>query len=474
MAITNLRTRKARKGKTVVVCLKEHLDYAIDDEKTEEKRYISSYQCNPATAAKEFCVTKQIYAATTGRTQKAENDIISYGILQSFSPGEITPEEANKIGFKLAHEFTHGQHQFVVATHTNREHIHNHIEINSTALDCAHKFVNFWNSSQTLRDISDRLCKEHGLSVIENPKEKGLCYKEWDARKKRESWKARLQNTIDEVLPQCTSFDQFIEKMEQAGYHRKKGKRLAFTTEGRTTRTDRLGSNYTEQVLRDRLEAAPNTKDRTHPRKQSNKKVNFLIDIPARMSTGKGPAYERWAKIHNLKEMAKTLNFLTEKNLTDYPSLEKRLAEVSSKVEDTSANMKRLEHEMAKKAALKTNIINYVKTKNVYAEYQKSRFKDKFRAAHETDILLHEAAKRAFDALKVKKLPTVATLQAEYSALLQEKQSQYLQYKAFKEELKEIRAAKQNIDTLLNITPETNLLDSDKSKEKSSETPSIS
>lgn len=454
MAVTSLRPRKARKGKSIYICLQERIDYALDELKTGKKQFISSYQCSPETAAKEFCVTKQIYEATTGRTRKKDSDVISYAIIQSFAPDDnISAEEANRLGYKLAKEFTNGEHQFIVGTHINREHVHNHIEINSTALDCTHKFLNYWNSSKVIQEISDRLCRENGLSVIENPKGKGQKYKEWEERKNGNSWKARLQATIDEVVPQSNSFDEFLTKMEQAGYQRKKGKRLAFYTaeQKKSTRTDRIGHDYSEEMLRNRIEGKT-----PHIEKQTGIKINFLIDIPERMKKAKGQGYERWAKVHNLKEMAKTLNFLTGEKLKDYSELEKKIEEVSLEFDGTSSIMKRLEHEMAEKAALKMNIVNYVKTKNIYAEYKKSRFKEKFRETHEADILLHEAAKRAFDALKVKKLPTVASLQAEYSALLSEKQEVYKQYKVLSRQLQQLRTAKQNVDALLNLPEKKN------------------
>lgn len=185
--------------------LAERIDYSRNPEKTDGGLLVTGYQCSPETAWQEFAVSKQIYTATTGRRRAPDKDVISYLIIQSFEPGTITPEEANK----LALEFTGGEHQFIVATHIDKKHIHNHIEFNSTALDCSHKFNNIKNSYIPLRKANDRICQEFGLSIIENPEEKGKHYAEWSAEKKGQSWKALLRQTIDQVLPTVSTFDEF-------------------------------------------------------------------------------------------------------------------------------------------------------------------------------------------------------------------------------------------------------------------------
>lgn len=171
MAISKIKPRHASEGRSIASVLKDRIDYDKNPDKTKGGLLVSSYQCDPDTAWQEFALSKQIYEAETGRKRAPENDVISYLIIQSFKPGKITPEDANKLGYQLALEFTGGQHQFLVATHVDKKHIHCHIEFNSTALDCSHKFNNYWNTYQAIRKINDRLSREHGLSVIEKPKE---------------------------------------------------------------------------------------------------------------------------------------------------------------------------------------------------------------------------------------------------------------------------------------------------------------
>ncbi len=458
MAISKLKPRHASEGRSIATVLAERIDYGKNPEKTDGGLLVTGYQCSPETAWQEFAVSKQIYTATTGRRRAPDKDVISYLIIQSFEPGTITPEEANKLGYKLALEFTGGEHQFIVATHIDKKHIHNHIEFNSTALDCSHKFNNIKNSYIPLRKANDRICQEFGLSIIENPEEKGKHYAEWSAEKKGQSWKALLRQTIDQVLPTVSTFDDFLEAMRKEGYEvAQSNKLLKFRAQGqeRFTRSKTLGADYTLEALRDRIGKTKQPRRKKKIRLEKDTRINLLMDIQARLQ-GRGPGMERWMKIHNLKEAAKTLNYLTEHGITDYVLLAEKVEKAAADFEAISTSIKQTEHRMEQIAALKTHIINYAKTRDIYVAYRKKKAADKpaFRAAHETDLLLHEAAKRAFDAQGVKKLPTVKALQAEYSALLDKKKTAYEDYKRLRQENQELQAAKSNVDSLLNIQKE--------------------
>ena len=400
---------------------------------------------------------KQIYTATTGRRRAPDKDVISYLLIQSFEPGTITPEDANKLGYQMALEFTGGEHQFIVATHVDKKHIHCHIEFNSTALDCSHKFNNVKNSFIPLRKINDRICQEFGLNIIEEPQDKGKHYAEWAAEKTGKSWKARLRQTIDKVLPKVSTFDEFLEAMRQEGYEVVQSKKiLKFRAQGqeRFTRSKTLGTDYTLEALQERIGKTQLPK-RKKIHLQKDGKVNLLMDIQTRLQ-GRGPSLERWMKIHNLKEASKTLNYLTEHGITEYTVLLERAETMASDFESVSTSIKQMEHRMEQIAALKTHIINYAKTRDTYAAYRRTKAADKpaFRTAHEADLLLHEAAKRAFDAQGVKKLPTVKVLQAEYTELLTKKKAAYEDYKRLRKENQELQAVKSNVDTLLRIEEE--------------------
>ena len=381
-----------------------------------------------------------------------------YRIIQSFKPGEVSPEEANRIGYELAMKFTGGQHQFVVATHVDKAHIHTHIEFNSTNLNCDGKFRDEKRSAlRVLRKLNDELCRAHGLSVIENPKPSAKKQKEIAAAKYGVSHKKQLRQTIDRILPDCQDYDDFLAKMRAEGYEVKEGKTLSFRAPGwdRFTRSSKLGSDYTREALRERIS---NRRGRSAKVEKAvphaSRKVNMLIDIQAKLAAGKGGGYERWAKIFNLKEAAKTLNFLIENDLTDYDELAARAEQIGERFDDVSRHIKRLEGRMAEIAQLKTHIINYSKTREIYAVYKKSRHKKEFLAEHGAEIARHEAAKKAFDALDGKPIPKVAQLSEQYATLLAEKQERYAEYKALRQDMIAYRAAKQNVDKILGLMPE--------------------
>ena len=432
-------------------------DYDQKAEKTNDGELVSFYMCSPETAAEEFEISKQLYHQITGRKQSPEHDIIMYRIIQSFKPGEISPEDANRLGYELAMKFTRGQHQFVVSTHVDKAHIHTHIEFNSTNLNCDAKFQNVKNSAFILRRLNDELCRAHGISVIENPKPSAKKQKEIAAVKYGTSHKEQLRQTIDRVLPDCQGYDDFLAKMRAEGYEIREGKKLSFRAPGwgRFTRSDKLGADYTKEALRER---STNRGGRSSAARKAvphaGRKVNMLIDIQAKMAAGKGAGYERWAKIFNLKEAAKTLNFLIENDLTDYDELTVRAEQAGDRFDEVSRRIKQLESRMAEVAQLKTHIINYSKTREVYAAYKKSRHKKEFLAEHGAEIAQHEAAKKAFDALGGKPIPKVAQLSQEYAALLAEKQEQYAEYKALRQDMIAYRTAKQNVDKILGLVPE--------------------
>nr|WP_243154241.1 relaxase/mobilization nuclease domain-containing protein [Pseudoflavonifractor sp. 60] len=435
----------------------ERRDYDQKAEKTKDGELVSSFMCSPETAAKEFEESKLLYHQLTGRKQPPKRDVIMYRVIQSFKPGEVSPEEANRIGYELAMKFTGGQHQFVVATHVDKKHIHTHIEFNSTNINCDGKFKNVKNSYLVLRRLNDDLCRAHGLSVIEDPKPSAKKQKEIAAAKYGTSHKEQLRQTIDRVIPDCRSYDDFLDRMRAEGYEVKEGKLLSFRAPGwdRFTRSYKLGADYTKEALRERSTTRRGySAAAKKPVQRTGRKINLLIDIQAKMAAGKGAGYERWAKVFNLKEAAKTLNFLIENDLTDYDELAARAGQAGARFDDVSRRIKQLEARMAEAAQLKTHIINYSKTREVYAAYKKSRHKKEFLAEHGAEIAQHEAAKKAFDALGGKPIPKVAQLSEQYAALLAEKQEEYAEYKVLRQDMIAYRTAKQNVDKILGLVPE--------------------
>lgn len=339
-----------------------------------------------------------------------------------------------------------------MATHIDKAHIHNHIIYNSTSLDCIKKFRDFLGSGKAVRKISDHLCLENGLSIIENPKRGKSHYGKWLGDKKPITHSQRLRDTMDEILSKKPiDFDAFLFEIKQAGYSIKQGKHLAFKNkeQKRFIRFRSLGEGYSEEEIKKIIKGdKPFIKKKQANEKQQSP-ANLLVDIQAKLQAGKGAGYERWAKIFNLKQMAQTINFLTENNLLGYEDLEKKAQTLTDNFNKISAQIKDIEKRMTEIGNLKTHIINYSKTRDIYTAYRKAGYSKKFYEEHTADLLLHKAAKAALDELDTKKIPTVKTLQREYTELISEKRKAYAKYHSTKKEMKNILTAKANIDRLL-------------------------
>lgn len=446
--------RHANEGESIAEAIRDCLDYGKNPEKTEDGKYISSYECDPATVAAEFLLAKASYKAMTGREQKNGSDVLCYQIRQSFYPGEITPEEANRISYELAMRWTKGRHAFIVTTHTDKQHIHSHIYYNSTTLDCTRKFRNFWGSSFALRRLSDRLCLENGLSIVENPKprSKGKFrnYGEWQAgQKKPLTYQDRLRAAIDTALAKRPAdFPAFLSLMEQAGYEVKQRRgAISFRAPGQERftrlRSDTLGEGYSETDIRAALSGS-----RQRPG-QPRQKINLAIDIQSRLQ-GKGPGYERWAKVFNLKQMAAALAYLQDNGLTDYEQLEQQATAATERFHKLSDQIKSTEAALHTNMELKAATVQYAKTRPVFEKYKASKYSKKFFAEHEADIELYRAACADFKAiLGGAKLPKMDTLKEEGRKLSEQKKKLYAEYRKTKADMKEVTTIKANIDYLL-------------------------
>ena len=453
MATTRLIPMHVIKGQSVAHTVHERLSYAINPGKTNNGQLVKAYGCEPETAAGEMLLCKKEYETYIGRGEEKKSDIVLYQIRQSFKPGEVTPEKAQEIGYELAMSFTKGKYQFVVSTHTDHAHIHNHIIFNSTSIDQTQKFRNFLGSSEAIRKISDRLCLESGLSIIENPKQGPSDYGKWLGDKKPLSWQEKLRQTIDAVLAQKPEdFDAFLRLMKDAGYEVKQGQHLAFKASGQQkfTRLRSLGEGYSEDELRSAILGKTVHKPKANSSyRRTPAKVNLLVDIQAKLQAGKGLGYERWAKVFNLKQMAQTINFLTENNITDYETLVEKTKAATDRYHELSQQIKEIEKRMAEIAELKKHIINYVNTKEVYTAYRQSGYSAEFYTGNVKDILLHQSAKQAFNLLSKEQIPTIKSLNLEYQEYLTMKNSLMKNYKSAKSIMKQSVVIKNNIDLIL-------------------------
>ena len=453
MATTRIMPLHVGKGRTESRAISDIIDYVANSQKTDNGKLITGYACDSRTVDAEFLLAKRQYIVATGRVRGAD-DVIAYHVRQSFRPGEITPEEANRLGVEFAKRFTKGNHAFVVCTHIDKSHIHNHIIWSSVSLEYDRKFRNFWGSTKAVRRLSDTICIENGLSIVENPKPHGKSYNKWLGDQAKPSHRELLRVAIDNALSQSPAdFEELLKLLREYGCEvSKRGKsyRLKLSGWEKAARMDSLGEGYGLEDLR----AVLLGKKAHTPRKKTvtqaePPKVNLLVDIQAKLQAGKGAGYARWAKVFNLKQMAQTMNYLTEHGLLQYSNLVSKAESATAKYNDLAARIQAAEKRMAEIAVMKTHIINYVKTKDVYAAYRKAGYSKKYLAEHEPDILLHKAAKKAFDEQGLQKLPTVKKLQSEYAELLVQKKRNYTAYRQARDEMRELLKAKANVDRIL-------------------------
>lgn len=451
MAATRLIALHVNKGKTVAQCLADRTDYSENAAKTNNGEFISSYECEAKTADEEFLLSKRQYQHITGRQQK--NNIIAYQIRQSFKPGEVIPEEANQVGYETAMRFTKGKHAFIVATHIDKAHIHNHIIYNSTTLDCTRKFKNFFLSGLAVQRVSDLVCAEHGLSII-TPKP----YRERQKRTvypKKRTQRDDLCDAIDQVLQEKPrNYADFLKKMEDLGFEFKDGKQPAFRGKGqkRFIRLRSLGEDYSDEELRAAIAGKSGRKPRNANRQVPvPKQFNLLIDIQAKMAEGKSAGYERWAKKFNRKEAARTVCLLKEKGLDSYEDLVALTEKLSSRFSELSSSIKSAEKRMVEIGALQTHLNNYSKTRKVYEAYRKYGYSKKFFEEHREAITLHKAAKEAFNNLEGGKVPSRKALDEEFHRLLTEKKQAYAEYREVKKDMQEYLVAKQTVEHILGI-----------------------
>ena len=463
MAATRLIAMHQNKGKTLQKCLKDRTDYAQNPEKTDAGELVSSYQCDPEFVEEQFAHSKKEYYEITHR--KIVGDIIAYQIRQSFKPGEVTPEEANRIGYETAMRWTKGQHAFIVATHIDKAHIHNHIIYNSTALSCDRKFRNFLFCGVALQKVSDLVCLENGLSVIE-PLKPGERMKRTEYPDRR-NFRKDIRDAIDTCLEQKPKdMDELLRLLLEMGYESKRGKYVSVRGKGQKKflRFRSLGAGYREEDLEHIFAGGPRQKVVDVEQKEEPK-LDMLLDIQKMIAKGKGPGYERWAKVHNIKQMAQTLLFLEEHNLRDYSELEIKAKTVSQRFAEISERQKALEARLAEIAVLKKHIINYAKTKQIYVAYRESGYSKKFFEEHREEITLHKAAKDAFSKIKGK-IPTIKELNAEYAEVLMEKKKTYAEYKQARQEMKDYQTAKYNVDRFLQTEEQEKQAEKCKTSEK--------
>ena len=445
MAATRLIAMHHLKGKTIKQCLKDRIEYSLNPVKTENGEYVSFYECTPEAVIEEFALSKRQYEYITGRIQ--HRGVIAYMIRQSFKPGEVNAKEANNIGYELAMRFTKGKHMFFVATHTDRNHIHNHIVFNSTTLDCTRKFKNFFLSGRAIQKLSDLICIENSLSVI-GPKPYSERNKE-NRYKDSVSKRDLVRKDIDlAMLQQPKNFEMLLKLLSEKGYEIRYGKHIALKKkdENRFVRLDSLGTGYTQEDLINSF--VKETKIRKK-RKGYQKSLSLLIDIQEKIREGKGGGYTHWAKVFNVKQMAQTILYLQEHDIESFEQLDATTNEVIKRFHEVSAELKYLEQQLGDSKELKKQIINYSKTREIYVEYRKAGYSKKFLEAHREEIQMHKVAKESFNILGIAKIPRVKELNEQISEYYDKRRNVMEEYHGLKEEMRKMMVVRENVKRIL-------------------------
>ena len=442
MAVTKIKAIRGTLSKAIA--------YILNPEKTDEKLLVSSYGCASETAAREFEWTRKI------AEQKGMNPvrIIARHVIQSFEIGEVTPELAHEIGKQFADEILGGKYEYVLTTHIDKDHVHNHLIFNAVDFVNYHAYKSYKRIYYDMREVSDRLCKENGLSVIPPSQNKGMGYKEYTEAKRGTSWKQKLKQTIDRLVITAKDYDDFLRLMQEAGYEIKTGKYISFRAKGkeRFTRSKTIGENYTEERIKERI--AGRTPRRSQ-RQTMQKGISLIGDIQERIRLIDSKGYEHKAKLTILKEAARTLNYLTENNLLQYADLEKKVEDVHSSYDRTGKELKDVEARLREVQPLIKNISNYQHLKPVYDAFQKAKDKPSFKAKHEAELVIFEAARSTLLAMQGdEKLPSLKTLQAEQQRLLEEQQRLYDERARLKKEARMIDTLKANVDDFLKPSAE--------------------
>ena len=437
MAVTKIKAIRGTLSKAIA--------YILNPEKTDEKLLVSSYGCASETAAREFEWTRKI------AEQKGMNPvrIIARHVIQSFEIGEVTPELAHEIGKQFADEILGGKYEYVLTTHIDKDHVHNHLIFNAVDFVNYHAYKSYKRIYYDMREVSDRLCKENGLSVIPPSQNKGMGYKEYTEAKRGTSWKQKLKQTIDRLVITAKDYDDFLRLMQEAGYEIKTGKYISFRAKGqeRFTRSKTIGENYTEERIKERIAGRTPRRNR---RQTVPKGISLIGDIQERIRLIDSKGYEYKAKLTILKEAARTLNYLTENNLLQYADLEKKVEDVHSSYDRTGKELKGVEARLREVQPLIKNISNYQRLKPVYDAFQKAKDKPGFKAKHEAELVIFEAARSTLLAMQGdEKLPSLKTLQAQQQRLLEEQQRLYDERAKLKKEVKQIETIKSNVDTFL-------------------------
>lgn len=438
MAVTKI---KAIRG-----TLNKAIEYITNPAKTDEKLLVYSFGCAAETAAKEFEWTKNIAEQKGMQPVK----ILARHVVQSFDVGEVSPEEAHQIGKEFADEMLRGKYEYVLSTHIDKGHVHNHIIFNSVSFVDHHTYKSYRKIYYDMRKISDRICSEHGLSVVPPSQSKGKDYKEYTEAKQGTSWKQKLKQTIDRYIIQAKDWDDFLRLMEESGYEIKQGKFISFRAEGqeRFTRAKTIGEYYAEEKLKERISGF-NPRKRIYQR-QKEQGVSLIIDLQNSIKAQQSKGYEHWAKKYNLQVMAETLNYLEENNLMTYEDIKQREQTLQSNLIQNGHKLKEVESRISETQLLIKNLTNYQRTKPIHEEHLRSKQPEEFKKSHESELIIFSAAEKFLKEKRVEfTTNSITELEASLAHLRAEQNTLYSERESIGAQRKENSVIKENLTTIL-------------------------
>lgn len=394
---------------------KKALDYIMNPDKTEEKLLVSIFACSPESAYLEFALTRE----EGKKNVMDKGDNLAFHLIQSFKPGEVDAETAHKLGKEFANEVLKGKYEYVISTHVDKNHIHNHIIFNATSFVDYHKYVSNKRSYHKICRISNRICRENGLATSMPTGEKGKSYKENMEYHRGNSWKAKLKVAVDKAIWSSVNYDEFLLKMKLSGYEIRQGKNLAFRApeQKNFTNMKSLGSYYTEENVLLRLEK--NRHKAKAPRNVS-REVRLFINMSSYVSTGNRAGFERWAQLNNLKEAARTFNYLSENNLLNYEDFRQHVADIDNSIVAAEQRISELSSEISQQEIIQKHCSSYRTCRKIIEDAKAAPDPKKYKAIHQSEYKLHDILKQQLLDLGITRLPSLKRLQKKIDNLRNE------------------------------------------------------
>lgn len=449
MAYTEIHGIKATVNKAI--------EYICNPDKTDEQIYVSSFACSPETAALDFQYTLD-HTGEHSFVNGQDRENKAFHLIQAFAPGEVSFDEAHAVGKELAEQLLGGRYSYVLTTHIDKGHVHNHL-IFCAADNMEYKHYHdckktYWN----IRKLSDKLCQEHGLSVIESSKKRGAKYNEWSANQSDQGWKNQIRKDINQVIKSVSSYDEFLALMQAKGYEMKNtsfeensGKYIAF----RPLDKDRfvrgsaksLGKNFTRERIKERIE-----KKRTLPfnGRPANERIKKLIDTSADERFVENVGLRKWANKENLRIASDTYNRMVAKNIHNFSELNQRILFLQEESKTTNSSIVNLEHQLRDLAETIKYAEQYQENKSFHDRYRKVKDPDRFLRKYESHLILFAGAERM---LQHKNIDTshlpLEKIKTQYQELLSKKKELSNQYKSSQSEIKELETIKENMEQYL-------------------------